>query len=40
MGLIADGQIMIRRAGGARAVSGMEGDDDPLKTGHRIAGNE
>ena len=35
---MAAGQIMIREAGGI--ISGMEGDDDPLKTGHVIAGNE
>ena len=35
---IAAGQIMVREAGGI--VSGMEGDDDPLKTGHVICGNE
>ena len=35
---MAAGQIMIREAGGT--VSGMAGDDDPLKTGHVIAGNE
>jgi myo-inositol-1(or 4)-monophosphatase len=35
---MAAGQIMIREAGGV--VSGMAGDDDPLKTGHVIAGNE
>jgi myo-inositol-1(or 4)-monophosphatase len=29
---------MIREAGGI--ISGMEGDDDPLKTGHVIGGNE
>src|ERR1700692_4791439 len=35
---LADGQIIIREAGGT--VSGFEGDDDPLKTGHLICGNE
>ena len=35
---IAAGQIMVREAGGI--ISGMEGDDDPLKTGHVICGNE
>jgi myo-inositol-1(or 4)-monophosphatase len=35
---IAAGQIMIREAGGV--ISGMEGDDDPLKTGHVVCGNE
>jgi myo-inositol-1(or 4)-monophosphatase len=35
---MAAGQIMIREAGGI--VSGFEGDDDPLKTGHVICGNE
>jgi myo-inositol-1(or 4)-monophosphatase len=35
---MAAGQIMIREAGGV--VSGMVGDDDPLKTGHLICGNE
>src|SRR6195952_4885078 len=35
---IAAGQIMIREAGGT--ISGIEGSDDPLKTGHVIAGNE
>src|SRR6201999_1253859 len=35
---MAAGQIMIREAGGT--VSGIEGDDDPLKTGNLICGNE
>ena len=35
---IAAGQIMVREAGGT--ISGFEGDDDPLKTGHVICGNE
>ena len=35
---IAAGQIMVREAGGT--ISGMEGSDDPLKTGHVICGNE
>src|SRR6202035_3905423 len=35
---MAAGQIIIREAGGT--VSGFEGDDDPLKTGHLICGNE
>ena len=35
---IAAGQIMVREAGGV--ISGMAGDDDPLKTGHVICGNE
>jgi myo-inositol-1(or 4)-monophosphatase len=35
---MAAGQIMIREAGGA--VSGIEGNDDPLKTGNVICGNE
>src|ERR1700755_372312 len=35
---MAAGQIMIREAGGV--VSGFAGDDDPLKTGHLICGNE
>jgi myo-inositol-1(or 4)-monophosphatase len=35
---MAAGQIMVREAGGT--VSGMEGGDDPLKTGHVICGNE
>jgi len=35
---MAAGQIMIREAGGT--VSGMEGGDDPLKTGHVICANE
>jgi myo-inositol-1(or 4)-monophosphatase len=35
---MAAGQIMIREAGGT--VSGIEGGDDPLKTGHVICGNE
>src|SRR6187200_404202 len=35
---VAAGQIMIREAGGT--VSGIEGDDDPLKTGNLICGNE
>jgi myo-inositol-1(or 4)-monophosphatase len=35
---IAAGQIMVREAGGI--VSGIDGDDDPLQTGHVICGNE
>ena len=35
---IAAGQIMVREAGGI--ISGTEGSDDPLKTGHVICGNE
>jgi myo-inositol-1(or 4)-monophosphatase len=35
---LAAGQIIVREAGGI--VSGIEGDDDPLKTGHVICGNE
>ena len=35
---MAAGQILIREAGGT--VSGMAGDDDPLKTGHLVCGNE
>jgi myo-inositol-1(or 4)-monophosphatase len=35
---MAAGQIMIREAGGT--VSGIEGGDDPLKSGHVICGNE
>jgi myo-inositol-1(or 4)-monophosphatase len=35
---LAAGQIMIREAGGT--VSGMQGGDDPLKSGHVICGNE
>jgi len=35
---MAAGQIMIREAGGT--VSGTEGGDDPLKSGHVICGNE
>ena len=35
---IAAGQIMVREAGGT--ISGFEGSDDPLKTGHVICGNE
>ncbi len=35
---MAAGQILIREAGGT--VSGIEGDDDPLKTGNLICGNE
>src|SRR5438309_7254511 len=35
---IAAGQIMVREAGGT--ISGVEGSDDPLKTGHVICGNE
>src|ERR1700682_4951159 len=35
---MAAGQIMVREAGGT--VSGMAGDDDPLKTGNVICGNE
>ena len=35
---MAAGQIIVREAGGT--VSGIEGDDDPLKTGNVICGNE
>ena len=35
---MAAGAIIVREAGGT--VSGMEGGDDPLKTGHVICGNE
>jgi len=35
---MAAGQIMVREAGGI--VSGIAGDDDPLKTGSVICGNE
>jgi myo-inositol-1(or 4)-monophosphatase len=35
---MAAGQILVREAGGT--VSGIEGDDDPLKTGNVICGNE
>jgi myo-inositol-1(or 4)-monophosphatase len=35
---VAAGQIIVRESGGI--VSGIEGDDDPLKTGHVICGNE
>ena len=35
---MAAGTIIIREAGGV--VSGMAGDDDALKTGHVVAGNE
>jgi myo-inositol-1(or 4)-monophosphatase len=35
---MAAGQIIAREAGGI--VSGIEGDDDPLKTGDVICGNE
>ena len=35
---MAAGQIIVRGAGGI--VSGIEGDDDPLKTGSVICGNE
>jgi len=35
---IAAGQIIVREAGGI--VSGIAGDDDPLKTGNVICGNE
>ena len=35
---IAAGQIILREAGGI--VSGIAGDDDPLKTGNVICGNE
>jgi myo-inositol-1(or 4)-monophosphatase len=35
---MAAGQIIVREAGGI--VSGIEGDDDPLKSGHLICGNE
>jgi myo-inositol-1(or 4)-monophosphatase len=35
---IAAGQIMVREAGGI--VSGIQGHDDPLQTGHVVCGNE
>jgi myo-inositol-1(or 4)-monophosphatase len=35
---MAAGILMIREAGGT--VSGLQGDDDPLTTGHIVAGNE
>ena len=35
---MAAGQIIVRESGGI--VSGIEGDDDPLKTGNLICGNE
>jgi myo-inositol-1(or 4)-monophosphatase len=35
---MAAGQIMVREAGGT--VSGFEGNDDPVKTGNVICGNE
>lgn len=35
---IAAGQIMVREAGGT--VSGIQGSDDPLQTGHVVCGNE
>jgi len=35
---MAAGQIIVREAGGT--VSGIQGDDDPLKTGNLICGNE
>jgi myo-inositol-1(or 4)-monophosphatase len=35
---LAAGQIIVREAGGI--VSGTEGDDDPLKTGNVVCGNE
>ena len=35
---MAAGQIIVREAGGI--VSGIEGDDDPLKSGSVICGNE
>jgi hypothetical protein len=35
---IAAGQIVVREAGGT--ISGIEGSDDPLKTGHVLCGNE
>ena len=35
---IAAGQIMVREAGGM--VSGIQGSDDPLQTGHVVCGNE
>jgi myo-inositol-1(or 4)-monophosphatase len=35
---IAARQIMVREAGGT--ISGIEGSDDPLKTGHVLCGNE
>jgi myo-inositol-1(or 4)-monophosphatase len=35
---IAAGQIMVREAGGT--ISGTEGSDDPLTTGHVVCGNE
>ena len=35
---MAAGQILVREAGGI--VSGFDGNDDPLKTGNVICGNE
>jgi myo-inositol-1(or 4)-monophosphatase len=35
---IAAGQILIREAGGT--ISGIDGDDDALRTGHVVCGNE
>ena len=35
---IAAGQIMVREAGGI--VSGIDGKDDALQTGHVVCGNE
>jgi len=35
---IAAGQIMVRESGGL--ISGIDGHDDPLQTGHVICGNE
>jgi myo-inositol-1(or 4)-monophosphatase len=35
---IAAGQLMIRESGGI--VSGIQGDDDPLQTGHVVCGND
>jgi myo-inositol-1(or 4)-monophosphatase len=35
---LAAGQIIVREAGGI--ISGTEGDDDPLKTGNVVCGNE
>ena len=35
---LAAGLLMIREAGGT--VSGIQGNDDPLQTGHVVGGNE
>ena len=39
MALVGEGGcVSLREAGGT--ISGMQGSDDPLKTGHMVCGNE